>query len=476
MTDTQLLVAILAVLAVAGAIAAGIVLARLGALMRERETLQRDLASVAKELAIVRAQGEDLERDLKQDIQGARAEMRQDLAIARGEQSQASQVLRVEVGDRLTQFTGTTQQQFGALVQGQGDALKAFGERLQALTQGNDQKLEAIRASVEQRLDALRNDNAAKLEQMRQTVDEKLHATLEVRLSSSFQQVSERLTKVHEGLGEMQALAVGVGDLKRALTNVKTRGLWGEVALGNLLADLLTPAQYAKNVATRPGSAERVEFAVRLPGRGDDEPCWLPIDAKFPMDDWQRLQDAVERADAAAVEASRRALDGFFRQEAKSIRDKYVEPPHTTDFAILFVPTEGLFAEAVARPGLADTLQRDYRVTLAGPTTLSAMLNSLQLGFRTLAIEKRTTEVWKTLSAVRTEFGKFGDVLARARKKLDEAGNTLDEARGKTTTIARRLRAFDEMPGPEAARLLELDGPPDAPAALAPDEPPIDAK
>jgi DNA recombination protein RmuC len=249
-----------------------------------------------------------------------------------------------------------------------------------------------------------------------------------------------------------------VGDLKRVLTNVKSRGTWGEVQLGALLADLLTPAQYAQNVATRPGSKERVEYAVRFPGRAEDgAPCWLPIDAKFPLEDWQRLQEAIERADAVAVDASRRALDAFFKLQAKAIRDKYIESPHTTDFAILFVPAEGLFAEAVSRPGLADALQRDYRVTLAGPTTLSAMLNSLQLGFRTLAIEKRSTEVWRVLGAVKTEFGRFGEILAKTREKLDAVGKTLEDAGRKSTTIARKLRDVEALPEAEADRLLTGD-------------------
>src|SRR6185437_16402872 len=264
-----------------------------------------------------------------------------------------------------------------------------------------------------------------------------------------------RLEQVHRGLGEMQSLATGVGDLKRVLTNVRSRGTWGEVQLGALLADVLQPGQYAQNVATRPGSKERVEYAVKFPGGSDDgTPFWLPIDAKFPLEDWQRLQDAIERADAMAVDASRRALDQFFKAQARTIRDKYVEPPHTTDFAILFVPTEGLFAEAVARPGLSDTLQRDYRVTIAGPTNLVAILNSLQLGFRTLAIEKRSTEVWRVLGAVKTEFGRFGEILAKTKDRLDQVGKTLDEAGRKSTTIARKLRDVEALPDEEADRLL----------------------
>ncbi|HET9340869.1 MAG TPA: DNA recombination protein RmuC [Casimicrobiaceae bacterium] len=479
MADAPLLVALVVaalVVAAVGVLLVALALARLGALARAREASARDVATMLTQLEVLKAQGQDLERDL-----------RQDLAIARGESAQATQTLRGELGERVGQFTSATQQQLAALTHGQGEQLKAFGERLgqftnatqQALrdaaelqagqsrqtaerlgelTQRNDQKLEAIRANVEQRLDTLRVENAAKLEQMRATVDEKLQATLEARLGASFKQVSERLEQVHKGLGEMQTLATGVGDLKRVLTNVKSRGTWGEVQLGALLADLLTPAQYSQNVATRPGSKERVEYAVRFPGRGDDgAPCWLPIDAKFPLEDWQRLQEAVERADAVAVDASRRALDAFFKLQAKAIRDKYIESPHTTDFAILFVPAEGLFAEAVSRPGLADALQRDYRVTLAGPTTLSAMLNSLQLGFRTLAIEKRSTEVWRVLGAVKTEFGRFGEILAKTREKLDAVGKTLEDAGRKSTTIARKLRDVEALPEAEADRLLTGD-------------------
>ena len=427
MTESPLLVALAIAVLLVGVVAVVLVavaLARLAALGQARGTIEPKIDGLGRDLAVIRAQGEDLERDLKQDMQGARTELKQDFAIAREEQ--AHRRLRNEVSE---------------------------------LAQRNDAKLEAIRLNVEKRLDTLRSENADKLEQMRATVDEKLQATLEARLGASFKQVSDRLEQVHRGLGEMQTLATGVGDLKRVLTNVKSRGTWGEVQLGALLADLLTPAQYAQNVATRPGSKERVEYAVRFPGRGDDgAPCWLPIDAKFPLEDWQRLLEAVERADAVAVDASRRALDAFFKLQAKAIRDKYIESPHTTDFAILFVPAEGLFAEAVSRPGLADALQRDYRVTLAGPTTLSAMLNSLQLGFRTLAIEKRSTEVWRVLGAVKTEFGRFGEILAKTREKLDAVGKTLEDAGRKSTTIARKLRDVEALPEAEADRLLTGEG------------------
>jgi DNA recombination protein RmuC len=422
-----------------------IVLVRLGALAAGREAARRDAADLRMVLEVLKSQGTDLERDL-----------RQDLAIARGEQASGATTLRSEVADRLARFTQETRAQLTDAASAQLEHAKVADARIAQLTKVSEAKLEAVRASVEQRLDLLRSENARKLDEMRATVDEKLQATLETRLGASFKLVSDRLEQVHKGLGEMQSLATGVGDLKRVLTNVKSRGTWGEVQLGALLADLLRPEQYAQNIATRPGSDKRVEYALRLPGREDDgAPCWLPIDCKFPLEDWQRLQEAVERADAAAVEACRKALEQFFRVQAKAIHDKYVEPPHTTDFAILFVPTEGLFAEAVSRPGLADALQRDYRVSLAGPTTLAAMLNSLQMGFRTLAIEQRSTEAWRVLGAVKTEFGKFGEILTATQKKLQEASSTLDKAQSKSSTIVRRLRGVEALPLAEAGRLLD---------------------
>ena len=289
---------------------------------------------------------------------------------------------------------------------------------------------------------------------MRATVDEKLHATLEQRLGESFKQVAERLEQVHKGLGEMQTLARDVGSLNRVLSNVKTRGIFGEVQLAGLLEQVFTPEQYATNMATVPGSSERVEFAIRLPGQRDDgQPLWLPIDAKFPREDYERLLDAQERADAPAMELAAKAIETRLRLEARTIRDKYIAPPHTTDFAILFVPTEGLYAEALRRPGLVQAMQRDCKVMLAGPTTLLATLSSLQMGFRTLALEKRSAEVWEVLGAVKTEFGKFGDVLARTRKKLEEATNTIDQAQTRTNVMTRRLKAVEAMP---EARVLQL--------------------
>jgi DNA recombination protein RmuC len=381
-----------------------------------------DGPEVRTRLDTLAAQNERLEREL-----------RGELARSRSENAQAAQIARTELSASLHQQS----------------------ERLANLTNSNEQRLEAVRATVEQRLEALRNDNAQKLEQMRATVDERLQNTLEQRLGESFKLVSDRLDQVHKGLGEMHTLAAGVGDLKRVLVNVKSRGGWGEVQLGTLLDEMLAPGQYAKNVATRPGEDARVEYAIKFPGRSNDGvPCWLPIDAKFPLEDYQRLQDAIERADVAAVDASRKALEDFFKAEARKIRDKYVEPPHTTDFAILFIPTEGLYAEALSRPGLADGLQRDFRVMLAGPTNLMAFLNSLQLGFRTLAIEQRSTEVWRVLGAVKGEFGKFGELLAKTKEKLDSVGKTLDEAGRKSTTIVRKLRDVEALPPAEAERVL----------------------
>jgi DNA recombination protein RmuC len=283
-------------------------------------------------------------------------------------------------------------------------------------------------------------------------VDEKLHATLEKRLGDSFQQVSQRLEQVYKGLGEMRSLAAGVGDLKKVLTNVKTRGTWGEVRLGAILEQVLIPDQYAANVATRKNGREHVEYAVRLPGRrGEGEQAvWLPIDAKFPQEDYQRLCDAQEAADREGVERSIRSLEARIRTEAKKIREKYLDPPHTTDFAIMFLPVEGLYAEVLRRPGLCDQLQREHRVLVTGPTTLAALLNSLQMGFRTLAIERRTAEVWRLLGAVKAEFGKFGEALAKTRKKIQEAGNSIDRAHLRTRVIARRLEKVQQLPFAES--------------------------
>jgi DNA recombination protein RmuC len=404
-------------------------LARLSALMQRLN----GTSDLSVRLASLSSQNERLEREL-----------RAELALARGESSRNAQTARTELAQTLNQSTQLVQNLLNSITQVQN-------ERLSSLTQTNEQRLEAVRATLEQRLEILRSDNAQKLEQMRATVDEKLHATLEQRLGESFKQVSERLEQVHKGLGEMQTLAAGVGDLKKVLSNVKTRGTWGEVQLESLLEQILTRAQYDRNVATRPDSNERVEFAIRLPGRDPEGgPCWLPIDAKFPLADYQQLVEAQECGDAEAVELYAKALERRIKDQAADIHAKYVAPPHTTDFALLYLPVEGLYAEVLRRPGLADTLQRNFRVTIAGPTTLAAMLNSLQMGFRTLAIEQRSSEVWKRLGMVKTEFAKFGELLAATRKKLEQASNSIGEAEVRSRAIERQLRDVEALPAAEA--------------------------
>ncbi|WP_188398037.1 DNA recombination protein RmuC [Sporomusa sp. GT1] len=363
--------------------------------------------------------------------------LRDELGKNRQELTFNVKVLREELALQLHNFTNSNDQKF------------------MRLTQLNEQKLDKLRETVEAKLIALQDDNSKKLEEMRATVDEKLHATLEKRLGESFQLVSERLEQVHKGLGEMQQLAVGVGDLKKVLSNVKTRGIWGEMQLASLLEQVLTPEQYAVNVATKRGSQDRVEFAVRLPGRDSSETTvWLPIDAKFPQEDYQRLLEAQEAANAELAAAAAAGLETRIRQEAKTIREKYIDPPNTTDFAILFLPVEGLYAEVLRRPGLCDSLQREYRINVTGPTTLAALLNSLQMGFRTLAIEKRSSEVWTILGAVKTEFGKFGDVLMKTKEKLDQASRQIDAAAVRTRAIERKLKNVEQLPVPTAVEVL----------------------
>jgi DNA recombination protein RmuC len=319
------------------------------------------------------------------------------------------------------------------------------------LTTMNEQKLETVRQAVEQKLSAIQEDNGKRLEQMRMTVDEKLHATLEKRLGESFKQVSDRLEQVHKGLGEMQTLASGVGDLKRVLSNVKTRGMVGEIQLENLLEQLLTPDQVVKQFKPRESTSDVVEFAVKIPSKDDkDGSIYLPMDAKFPLETYQRLMDAVEEGDADLVKKVTRELEQVITLEAKKIRDKYINPPVTTDFAIMFLPIEGLFAEVLRIPGLWETLQRDYRIVVTGPTTLAALLNSLQMGFRTLAIEQRSSEVWQLLGAVKTEFGKFGDVLDKTQKKLQEASNTIEAAAVRGRAIERKLKSVQELPAADS--------------------------
>jgi DNA recombination protein RmuC len=336
---------------------------------------------------------------------------------------------------------------------------QALGQQLQRLNQDSHQSAEQLRGTLNERLATIQADNAAKLEEMRRTVDEKLHATLEQRLGESFKLVSDRLEQVHKGLGEMQSLASSVGDLKRVMTNVKTRGTWGEVQLGAIIDNVLTPDQYAKNVKTVPDSNELVEFAIRLPGRDGAQPVWLPIDAKYPVEHYQRLQNAMDEADKAGMAAAGQALESSIRGEARKIAAKYVAPPHTTDFAIMYLPTEGLFAEVMRRPGLVEAVQNECRVVITGPANLAAMLNSLQMGFKTLAIEQRSSEVWGVLGQVKTEFAKFGEVVEATRKSIDAAAKKFEQVDVRTRAIQRKLRDVQELP--DAAALAAA-----SPAAL----------
>jgi DNA recombination protein RmuC len=373
------------------------------------------------------------------------------------QQSDASAVLRDELGGNFQRLGTRVSESLGEASQMQKERLENVTIALTGLSEKMEKAQESLRTSVETGLQKIQTDNAEKLEQMRVTVDEKLQGTLEQRLGASFKLVSEQLEQVYRGIGEMQALAIGVGDLKRVLTNVKTRGTWGEVSLGNLLDQVMTADQYERNVEIRPGSGQRVEYAIKLPGSADgDVPVWLPIDAKFPSEDYERLVDASERADLEGVEISCKAIEMRIRAAAKDICSKYVHPPHSTDFAVLFAPTEGLFAEIIRRPGLVDALQHDCRIIVTGPTTLMALLNSLRMGFRTLAIQKRSSEVWQVLAAVKTEFAKYGDVLDKVQKKLHEASSTIDQVTVRRRAIDRKLRSVEVIPEMQAAAILEL--------------------
>lgn len=366
---------------------------------------------------------------------------------------------RTELSTTLKDFKDSLQKQTTEMVGLQKQQFDSFAAQLTMLSDKSEKKSDDLRAAVEGKLTELQRDNSSELEKMRQTVDEKLEITLERRLGESFKQVSDRLEQVHKGLGEMQTLATGVGDLKRVLTNVKTRGTWGEIQLGNLLEQILTTDQFARNVKTKPGETYAVEFAIKLPGPEQDESktVWLPIDAKFPKEDYERLVDASDRCDAAGIEQAGRDLESRVRSEARDIQNKYLSPPDTTDFGLLYLPTEGLYAEVLRRPGLIDSLQREQRVVVVGPTTLAALLNSLQMGFHTLAIQKRSSEVWKILGAVKTQFGKFGDLLQKVKSKLDETGNTIEDAVHRSRQIEKKLRKIEALPADEASALLTED-------------------
>ena len=393
-----------------------------------------------------------LERELRREVSES----------ARGQRQESTQALATFQDALLKQGAETTRTQNAQLdafaqqlVQLRGTVGDTLTQQLHALSESNARRLGEVRATLEAQLAQLQQSNATKLDEMRATVDEKLHKTLETRLTESFQHVAQRLEQVHKGLGEMQVLAAGVGDLKHLLTNVKTRGMFGEAQLASLLEQVLAPDQFAAQVATRPGSRNVVDFAIRLPGKSEDgSPVWLPIDAKFPNEDYERLLEAQGRADPVAAEAAAKALEMRIRLEAKSIAEKYLEPPCTTDFALLFLPTEGLYAEVLRRPGLVELLQREHRVTLAGPTTLMAMLNALQMGFRTLALEKRSSEVWQVLGAVKTEFGKFGDVLAKVKTQTQTVLNSLESAEVRSRAMGRALRQVEALSEDDAQARL----------------------
>ena len=394
------------------------------------------------------AQNEELTQQLKV-LQDKIDKLERDV---RFEVNESSRLSRQELTQNFNLFQSGQTEQLSVLQKGLNDALYS---QIHALSESNSQRMLEVRSTLDHQLQQLQVNNAAKLDEMRKTVDEKLQSTLELRLSESFKQVADRLDQVHQGLGHMHTLAQGVGDLQRVLTNVKSRGIFGEAQLEALLEQVLTQEQYAKQVETRPRSNQRVDFAIKFPGRGEaHETVWLPIDAKFPREDYERLLDARDLADAPAAELASKALETRIKAEAKSIAENYLAPPFTTDFAILFLPVEGLYAEVLRRPGLMDTLQREYRVTLAGPTTLLAMLNSLQMGFRTLALEEQASQVWRVLGAVKTEFERYGEWVSKVREQVQKAADTLDKADTRGRQMRRVLKGVESLPDEEASVLL----------------------
>ncbi len=419
------------------------------------EWLQRlqALESTAQATQLAIAKNDGSLGHMGQYLQAFGKQTYQEVRTSRGELQAAFVQLQTRMEQHLAHARQTASHEALQGRKEQTEALAAFRAELAQLAQTQAHSAEALRSALNERLAAIQQDNADKLESMRRTVDEKLHATLEQRLGESFKLVSERLEQVHKGLGEMQTLAGSVGDLKRVMTNVKTRGTWGEMQLGAIIDNVLTPEQYAKNVKTVPGSDALVEYAIRLPGKREEQPVWLPIDAKYPVEHYQRLLDAQEAADKAAIDTAGRAFETSIRQEAKKIADKYVSPPHTTDFAVLYLPTEGLFAEVMRRPGLVESIQNQARVMITGPANLAAMLNSLQMGFKTLAIEKRSSEVWGVLGQVKTEFAKFGDVVEATRKSIDAAAKKFEQVGVRTRAIERKLRDVQELPVADAPAL-----------------------
>ncbi len=426
--------------------------------LRKPDTKTADQAHAALQ-GFLQSSNDKVERELRREITESSRGGRQELV-------QSFATFQQTVVAQSAEATRTQNTQIDAFGQQLGLLQKTLSDtlthQLSNLSESNARRISEVRETLEKQLAQLQTTNAAKLDEMRATVDEKLQTTLQARLGESFKQVADRLEQVHKGLGEMQTLATGVGDLKHLLTNVKTRGIFGEAQLAALLEQVFVPDQYAVQIATRPNSKNVVDFAIKMPGRSDSgEPLWLPIDAKFPNEDYERLLDAQGRADVAGAEAAGKALEQRIRLEAKSMVEKYVEPPYTTDFAILFLPTEGLYAEVLRRPGLMEALQREHRITLAGPTTLLAIMSSFQMGFRTLALEKRSSEVWQVLGAVKNEFGKFGGMLDKARAQTETVLKTLTDGDIRKRAMDRTLRQVEALPEAQSQVLLPTDKEPD---------------
>ena len=439
--------------------------------------LEQRLAQGQSEAAVARKELSETLAAFRTELTQTAQQLASDSARSREAMAESAQLFEQRIQERFEALTAATRgtldslkgdihTQLGTVSAALKDQLEANGQQIRnqfavlqdavsqqlgAMAQGSQHNAEALRGALNERLAAIQADNTAKLEEMRRTVDEKLHATLEQRLGESFKLVSDRLEQVHKGLGEMQTLAGSVGDLKRVMTNVKTRGTWGEMQLGAIIENVLTPDQFARNVKTVPGSDDLVEFAIRLPGKSDEHPVWLPIDSKYPVEQYQRLLDAQDAADKAAIASAGNAFETSIKLEARKIFSKYVSPPHTTDFAVLYLPTEGLFAEVIRRPGLVEAVQNDCRVMITGPANLAAMLSSLQMGFKTLAIEKRSSEVWGVLGSVKTEFAKFGEIVDSAKKSIDAAAKKFDDVGVRTRAIQRKLRDVQELPAPTAS-------------------------
>ena len=471
MSLAGVLTALLAWNGLAAALLLAVIAAVVGLVWRRLSGIEVGVAELLRLAQVERGTQTQINTALAAQVANLERNVRQDV-------SDSSRIARAELSQTLVQFQTALLEQTAQAPRTQNAQMDAFAKQLTALqshmadtltnnlnamSETNARRMGEVRTTLDTQLMQLQQGNAAKLDEMRAVVDEKLQATLHQRLGESFKQVADRLEQVHKGLGEMQVLAQGVGDLKHLLSNVKNRGMFGEAQLKSLLEEVMAPDQYAEQVMTKPGSRNLVDFAIRMPGRSDDgTPVWLPVDAKFPTEDYERLLEAQEQANPVAVAAATKDLAARIKSEAKSMSEKYVEPPYTTDFAVMFLPTESLYAEVLRVSGLLELLQREYRVTIVGPTTLMAMLNSLQMGFRTLALEKRSSEVWQVLGAVKTEFGKFGGVLAKVKSQTQTMLNTIDNAQARTRAMDRALRHVEALPTEQAQVVLNSDAAGDA--------------